>query len=155
RAGIGAHGRRHSRRRAHRGDPGREEDDGREGDGERSARLGGAHPGGAGGRWHHRGAARLPPRSRLRAHRAQAGEAGGRRPENAGPMTPELPLALRKGRVLDEALALFTRAGVDLSSVKDGSRRLIFDVPAEKMRVLVVRDSDVPTYVEYGAADVG
>jgi ATP phosphoribosyltransferase len=70
-------------------------------------------------------------------------------------MTPELTLALPKGRVFDEALALFDRAGVDLSSVKDGSRRLIFDVPDEKMRVLVVRDSDVPTYVEYGAADVG
>jgi ATP phosphoribosyltransferase len=74
-----------------------------------------------------------------------------------------LKLALPKGRVLDETIALFARAGVDLSSVKDGSRRLIFDLPAAaarralgcELRVLVVRDADVPTYVEYGAADLG
>jgi ATP phosphoribosyltransferase len=66
-----------------------------------------------------------------------------------------LTLALPKGRVLDEAVALFLRAGVDLSVVKDGSRKLIFDAPKAGLRVLVVRDADVPTYVEYGAADVG
>jgi len=66
-----------------------------------------------------------------------------------------LVLALPKGRVLDEAVVLFKRAGVDLSVVKDGSRRLVFDVPKEQLRVLVVRDADVPTYVEGGAADLG
>ena len=66
-----------------------------------------------------------------------------------------LKLALPKGRSLDEAIALFARAGVDLSPVKDGSRRLIFDLPKAELRVLVVRDADVPTYVEYGAADLG
>jgi ATP phosphoribosyltransferase len=66
-----------------------------------------------------------------------------------------LKLALPKGRVLDEALALFHRAKIDLSSVKDGSRRLVFDVPQHDLKVLVVRDADVPTYVEYGAADAG
>jgi ATP phosphoribosyltransferase len=64
-------------------------------------------------------------------------------------------MALPKGRVLDEAIALFARAGVDLSAVKDGSRRLVFDLPAADLRVLVVRDADVPTYVEYGAAELG
>ncbi len=74
--------------------------------------------------------------------------------------SPALRLALPKGRVLDEAIALFARAELDLSSVKDGSRRLVFDVAAARalgceLRVLVVRDADVPTYVEYGAADLG
>jgi ATP phosphoribosyltransferase len=50
---------------------------------------------------------------------------------------------------------LFARAGIDLSPVKDGSRRLIFELPKSELRVLVVRDADVPTYVEYGAADLG
>ncbi len=66
---------------------------------------------------------------------------------------PLLRLALPKGRVLDESVALFAKAGVDLSVVKDGSRRLVFDAP--EARVFVVRDADVPTYVERGAADIG
>jgi len=64
-----------------------------------------------------------------------------------------LRLALPKGRVLDEAVALFGKAGIDLSVVKDGSRRLVFDAP--EARIFVVRDADVPTYVERGAADIG
>ena len=64
-----------------------------------------------------------------------------------------LTLALPKGRVLDEAIALFARADIDLSGIKDGSRRLLFELHA--MNVLVVRDADVPTYVDWGAADVG
>lgn len=66
-----------------------------------------------------------------------------------------LTLALPKGRVLGEAVDLFARAGIDLSPVKGSSRRLVFDLPGERLRVLVVRDADVPTYVEHGAADVG
>jgi ATP phosphoribosyltransferase len=66
-----------------------------------------------------------------------------------------LNIALPKGRVLDEAVALFARARIDLSALGAGSRKLIFELPAENLRVLVVRDHDVPTYVEYGAADVG
>jgi ATP phosphoribosyltransferase len=69
-------------------------------------------------------------------------------------MTP-LTLALPKGRVLDEAIGLFGRAGIDLSPLRDGSRRLMFDLPSSGLRVLVVRDFDVPIYVERGAADVG
>jgi ATP phosphoribosyltransferase len=66
-----------------------------------------------------------------------------------------LRLALPKGRVLDEAVELFGRAGVDLSPIREKTRRLIFDLPKENLRVLVIRDADVPTYVEHGAADVG
>jgi len=66
-----------------------------------------------------------------------------------------LTIALPKGRVLDEAIALFGEAGLDLSPVKDGSRRLAFDLPEAGLRVLVVRDADVPTYVDWGAAELG
>lgn len=66
-----------------------------------------------------------------------------------------ITLALPKGRVQDEAIALFAKAGIDLSPIQDGSRKLVFELPAAEMRVLVVRDADVPTYVEHGAADAG
>ncbi|HEY2749208.1 MAG TPA: ATP phosphoribosyltransferase, partial [Polyangia bacterium] len=66
-----------------------------------------------------------------------------------------ITLAVPKGRVQDEAIALFAKAGLDLSPIQDGSRRLVFDLPSLDMRVLVVRDADVPTYVEHGAADLG
>jgi ATP phosphoribosyltransferase len=66
-----------------------------------------------------------------------------------------ITLAVPKGRVQDEAIALFARAGVDLSPIQDGSRRLVFELPAAELRVLVVRDADVATYVEHGAADAG
>src|SRR5438270_4216805 len=66
-----------------------------------------------------------------------------------------ITLAVPKGRVQDEAIALFARAGVDLSPIQDGSGKLVFELPAAELRVLVVRDADVPTYVEHGAADAG
>jgi ATP phosphoribosyltransferase len=64
-----------------------------------------------------------------------------------------LVLALPKGRILDEAAAIFGRAGFDLSPVFGDHRRLVHDCGA--LRVLVLRSSDVPTYVEHGAADLG
>jgi ATP phosphoribosyltransferase len=68
-----------------------------------------------------------------------------------------LTLALPRGRILDEALTLFGEAGVDLSPVAAArnGRRLIIPVEAEKLRVLIVRDTDVPAYIEHGAADMG
>jgi len=68
-------------------------------------------------------------------------------------MTERLTLALPKGRVLEEAVELFGKAGVDLSPITAKTRRLVFDL--DDIRVLVVRDADVPTYVEHGAADLG
>ena len=62
-------------------------------------------------------------------------------------------LALPKGRILDEAAAVFRRAGFDLSPVLGDSRRLVHD--CGPLRVLVLRSSDVATYVAHGAADVG
>jgi ATP phosphoribosyltransferase len=73
------------------------------------------------------------------------------------PTTNVLTLALPRGRILDEALVLFKRAGFDLGAADKAraGRRLIIDVPEHEMRVLIVRDTDVPSYVEHGAADLG
>lgn len=62
-------------------------------------------------------------------------------------------LALPKGRILEEAAAVFARAGHDLSPVFGDNRRLVHE--CGPLRVLVLRSSDVPTYVAHGAADVG
>jgi ATP phosphoribosyltransferase len=64
-----------------------------------------------------------------------------------------LVLALPKGRVQEEAIALFARAGYDLSATAGDTRKLVHD--AAGLRVLVVKPGDVPTYVEHGAADLG
>lgn len=68
-----------------------------------------------------------------------------------------LTLAIPRGRIREEAMELFGEAGFDLSPVaeKRAGRRLIIPVPSERLRVLIVRDTDVPSYVEYGAADLG
>ena len=68
-----------------------------------------------------------------------------------------LTLALPAGRIRDEAIALFAKAGVDLGAADKGraGRRLIIPIPEHDLRVLIVRDTDVPAYVEHGAADLG
>ena len=68
-------------------------------------------------------------------------------------MTRPIILALPKGRILDETAAVFGRAGYDLSAVLGDSRRLVHD--CGPLRVLVLRSSDVATYVAHGAADAG
>ena len=71
--------------------------------------------------------------------------------------TDLLTLALPRGRILDEALPLFKRAGFDLGAAEKAraGRRLIIPVPEHGLRVLIVRDTDVPSNVEHGAADLG
>ncbi len=66
---------------------------------------------------------------------------------------PQLRLALPKGRILEEAAEIFARAGYDLAPVFGDSRRLVHE--CGPLRVLVLRSSDVPTYVAHGAADIG
>jgi ATP phosphoribosyltransferase len=68
-----------------------------------------------------------------------------------------LTIALPRGRILDEALPLFKRAGFDLGAAEKAraGRRLIIPVEEHGLRILIVRDTDVPAYVEHGAADVG
>jgi ATP phosphoribosyltransferase len=68
-------------------------------------------------------------------------------------VTRPIVLALPKGRILEEAAALFARAGYDLSPALGDTRKLVIDCGA--LRVLVLRSSDVPTYVAHGAADAG
>jgi ATP phosphoribosyltransferase len=68
-----------------------------------------------------------------------------------------LTLAMPRGRIIDEALPLFRRAGFDLDAVDKArtNRRLIVPIEAAGLRILIVRDTDVPAYVEGGAADLG
>ncbi|BAS28653.1 ATP phosphoribosyltransferase [Limnochorda pilosa] len=78
---------------------------------------------------------------------------GGANARTAHLRTRPLTLALPKGRLLDEALPLLGRAGFPLPPLNGSDRRLL--VEEGGWRYLLVRPSDVPTYVEYGAADVG
>ena len=68
-------------------------------------------------------------------------------------MSRPVILALPKGRILDEAAAIFARAGYDLSPVFADNRKLVHE--CGPLRVLVLRNSDIATYVAHGAADVG
>jgi ATP phosphoribosyltransferase len=68
-------------------------------------------------------------------------------------MTELLTLALPKGRLLDPALLLLREVGVD--GIDTDSRRLIFVDEDRRLRLIVLKPADVPTYVAYGAADVG
>jgi ATP phosphoribosyltransferase len=68
-------------------------------------------------------------------------------------MRDRLTLALPKGRLLDPALELLRDLGVD--GVDAESRRLIFDDPRRRLRLLFLKPADVPAYVAYGAADLG
>ena len=66
-----------------------------------------------------------------------------------------LTLALSKGRILEETMPLLRAAGVELLEDPEASRKLIFPTSNPNVRVLILRASDVPTYVEHGAADFG
>ena len=68
-------------------------------------------------------------------------------------MTRPIILALPKGRILEEAAAVFGRAGYDLSPVFAETRKLVLECGL--IRVLVLRNSDIATYVAHGAADIG
>ncbi|MEK6603369.1 MAG: ATP phosphoribosyltransferase [Nitrospirota bacterium] len=70
-------------------------------------------------------------------------------------MTDTLAIALSKGKMLEPALALFKRVGLAPKDVSPDSRRLIFEHPASGTTLMIIRPSDVPTYVEYGAVDAG
>ena len=66
-----------------------------------------------------------------------------------------LVIALTKGRILDEVLPLLEKAGVIPAEDISKSRKLIFDCNIPGVQILVIRGSDVPTYVELGSADIG
>jgi len=66
-----------------------------------------------------------------------------------------ITIALSKGRIFDETLPLLAAAGIVPSENPETSRKLIIDTNNPDVRVVIVRASDVPTYVQYGAADLG
>ena len=64
-------------------------------------------------------------------------------------------IALSKGRILNDTLPLLREAGIDLLDDPEKSRKLIFPTTHPDVRIVIVRATDVPTYVENGAADIG
>ena len=66
-----------------------------------------------------------------------------------------ITLALSKGRIFEETLPLLHAAGIEVLDDPEKSRKLILDTNQPDVRVLVVRATDVPTYVQYGGADLG
>jgi len=66
-----------------------------------------------------------------------------------------LTIALSKGRILDQTLPLLEKAGLSISTKELKSRKLILDTNLEDVKVIVIRASDVPVFVQHGAADLG
>ncbi len=66
-----------------------------------------------------------------------------------------ITIALSKGRIFDETLPLLNAAGIRTSEDPDKSRKLILGTNKPDVRLIIVRASDVPTYVQYGGADMG
>ena len=66
-----------------------------------------------------------------------------------------LIIALTKGRILEETLPLFRQADIVPKEDISNSRKLIFETNHENVKLMVIRGSDVPTYVEFGSADMG
>ena len=69
-------------------------------------------------------------------------------------MTPGITLALSKGRIFDETLPLLKAAGIEVLEDPEKSRKLILATSQPEVRVIIVRATDVPTYVQYGGADL-
>lgn len=66
-----------------------------------------------------------------------------------------LTIALAKGRLAEKTAVLLEGAGVDCTELKEDSRKLILSDEKNKIRFFLAKPADVPTYVEYGAADIG
>ena len=70
-------------------------------------------------------------------------------------MSEQLTIALSKGRIFKEALPLLAHAGIEPVDEPEASRKLILDTNQSAVKLVIIRASDVPTYVQYGAADLG
>ena len=70
-------------------------------------------------------------------------------------MSDWITFALPKGRILEDSMELFNQIGISCPEMSEKSRKLVFENPALKLRFMAVRATDVPTYVEYGCADIG
>jgi len=70
-------------------------------------------------------------------------------------MNDNLTIALSKGRIFKDTLPLLKHAGIHPIDDPETSRKLILDTNIDHIKLVIVRATDVPTYVEYGAADIG
>jgi len=70
-------------------------------------------------------------------------------------MTVPITIALSKGRILEESLPLLARAGIEPVENPLKSRKLIIDTSLPGTQIVIIRAADVPTYVQFGAADLG
>jgi ATP phosphoribosyltransferase len=68
---------------------------------------------------------------------------------------PVITFALPKGRIFDEIVPLLKAAGIDVAEDPEKTRKLIVGTSRPDLRLVLVRASDVPTYVQYGGADIG
>jgi ATP phosphoribosyltransferase len=67
----------------------------------------------------------------------------------------ELTIAMPKGRIFEEAYELLIQAGYELPTEMELSRKLLIEIPEEKIRFILAKPMDVPVYVEHGVADIG
>jgi ATP phosphoribosyltransferase len=70
-------------------------------------------------------------------------------------MSEPITLALSKGRIFSETLPLLAHAGIEPLDDPETSRKLILETSQDDVKLVIIRASDVPTYVQYGAADLG
>src|SRR5512144_34807 len=93
------------------------------------------------------------PFDRLRAN----GNNQWKRPEteDSNMSNTGITIALSKGRIFEETLPLLAAAGITPLEDPESSRKLILPTNRDDVRLIIVRASDVPTYVQYGAADMG
>ncbi|MGD9847874.1 ATP phosphoribosyltransferase [Desulfuromonas thiophila] len=70
-------------------------------------------------------------------------------------MSDFITFALPKGRIMQDSMALFGQIGITCPEMDGGNRKLVFENAADGYRFMAVRATDVPTYVEYGCADIG
>ncbi len=66
-----------------------------------------------------------------------------------------LTIALSKGRILEQTLPLLKKAGLEIADEELNSRKLILDTNLDDVKVIVIRATDVPVFVQHGAADIG
>lgn len=66
-----------------------------------------------------------------------------------------LTIALPKGKLLTDSLEVLTKAGIECSEVSEESRKLLFSLEGSEAQIIICRPTDIPTYVEHGAADIG
>ncbi len=70
-------------------------------------------------------------------------------------MSDYITFALPKGRIMQDSMELFARIGITCPEMEGNSRKLVFENSESRFRFMAVRATDVPTYVEYGCADLG